>query len=287
MINAEKIKIVFLGTPEFAVKPLEALIKNGYGIVGVITAPDKPKGRKMVLAPPPIKILAGQRNIPAWQPINLISNLRFPVSKPDLFVVAAYGKILPKEILEIPKFGTLNIHPSLLPRWRGPSPIQSAILAGDEKTGVTIMLVNEKMDEGPILARQELKYSISNIQSLKLQDELSELGAKLLIETLPKWINGEIKPQQQDNSKATYSKIIKKENGLINWNEPAEIIERKIRAFTPWPGAYAFINGKRIVITEAGLNKNNALAIKRVKPEGKKEMSYEDYLRGNPDFPRL
>lgn len=213
--------------------------------------------------------------------------------RPDLAIVAAFGMIFTKEILDIPKYGFLNIHASLLPKWRGASPIQSAILAGDRETGITIMLINEKMDEGPILSQREFPTSLpadathqalqaGNLQFLKLAEKLSEIGAQLLIETVPKWINGEIKLQEQDHSKATYTKKIIKEDGLIDWNESPEIIERKIRAFTPWPGTYTFSNGKRLIVTQGEL-KNNALKILRVKPEGKKEMSFSDYLKGNAD----
>ncbi len=291
-MNLQNLKIVFLGTPEFSVKPLEALINAGYQIIGVITSPDKPVGRKMVLTPPPVKsfiLKHASWNIKIYQPENKTELLKIMKElRPDLAVVAAFGMIFTKEILEIPKYGFLNIHASLLPRWRGASPIQSAILAGDEETGITIMLINEKMDEGPILAKRE--FLISNppagragFQFLKLSEKLSELGAELLIKTIPKWINSEIKPQEQDHSKATYCKKITKEDGLIDLNtEPPEIIERKIRAFTPWPGAYTIINSKRLIITQANLE-NGSLKIKRVKPEGKNEMNLADYLRGNPN----
>ncbi len=281
-MKSQNLKIAFLGTPEFSVKPLEALINSGCQIIGIITGLDKSVGRKMVLTPPPVKILAQKYNILVYQPENKTELLEIIKKlQPDLAIVAAFGMIFTKEILEIPKYGFLNIHASLLPRWRGASPIQSAILAGDEETGITIMLINEKIDEGPILERRKLK--IENRNYKELENKLSELGAKLLIETIPKWINGEIKPQEQEHNKATYCKKITKEDGLINLNtEPPEIIERKIRAFTPWPGAYVFVKGKRLIITQAKL-KNNALKIRHVKPEGKKEMDFVDYLRGNPD----
>jgi methionyl-tRNA formyltransferase len=294
----KNVRIVFLGTPEFGVKPLEALIDSNYQIVGIITALDKPIGRKMILTPPPVKVLALKYNLPVYQPkdknelLEILKKLR-----PDLAVVAAFGMIFTKEMLEIPKYGFLNIHASLLPRWRGASPIQSAILAGDEKTGVTIMLVTEKMDEGPMLASREFPISdfsakggsAAGGQFSKISEELSMIGAELLIETIPKWVSDEIKPQPQDHPKATYCKKITKEDGLIDLNkESVAIIERKIRAFTPWPGAYTFIDGKRLLITEAelkfcGISNIPQLKIKRVKPEGKNEMNFADYLRGNPN----
>ncbi len=279
-----QIRIAFFGTPEFSVKILEALKENGFAPDFIITAPDKPVGRKMILTSPPTKQWAEKNNIPVLQPEKFDSSFRSQVLsfKPDLCIVASYGKIIPKDILDIPKHGFLNVHPSLLPKLRGASPIQSAILAGEEETGITIMLMNEKMDEGPILSQQELKFPISSFQFTKLEEELAELGGKLLVETIPKWLAGEIKTREQDHSKATYTKKITKEDGLINWIEPAERIERKIRAFTPWPSAYTFSNGKRLIITQAELT-NNALKIRRVKPEGKREMNFADFLRGNPD----
>ncbi len=288
-MDKEKLKIVFLGTPEFGIKPLEALVNAGHQIIGVITAPDKPVGRKMILTPLAVKSFVLEHkswNIKIYQPKDKNELLKIMEElRPDLAVVAAFGMIFTKEILEIPRYGFLNIHASLLPRWRGASPIQSAILAGDKETGITIMLLNEKMDEGPILTKSEIRSTKSETYK-ELEKKLSELGAELLIETIPKWINGEIKPRPQDNSKTIYCKKITKEDGLINWNEPAEIIERKIRAFTPWPGAYTIINNKRLIIAQANLE-NGYLKIRRVKPEGKKEMDFKDYLRGNPEITAL
>jgi methionyl-tRNA formyltransferase len=280
-MNKKNTKIVFLGTPEFGVKPLQTLVETGFNIIGVITAPDKPVGRKMILTPPPAKTEAQKYNLPIFQPkdknelLGIMKKLR-----PDLAVVAAFGMIFTKEILEIPKYGFLNIHASLLPRWRGASPIQSAILAGDDKTGITIMSVNEKMDEGPILAKSEIQSTKSETYK-ELEKKLAESGAELLIETVPKWVDGEIKSQEQDDSEATYCKKITKGDGLIDLEkEPPEIIERKIRALTPWPGTYTFIDGKRLIITQAEI-KNDLFKIKRVKPEGKNEMDFMDYLKGN------
>ncbi|MBU1091989.1 methionyl-tRNA formyltransferase [Patescibacteria group bacterium] len=279
-MDKDKLKIIFFGTPEFSVKILEAMDKNGFTLVAVVTTPDKPKGRKLVLTPSPVKLWAQEHNVRFLQP-TLIKDLRIKIQdlriKPDLFVVASFGKILPKEILEIPKYGTLNVHPSLLPKLRGPSPIQTAILNGEKETGVTIMLMNEKMDEGPILAQQELRIKIQDLGFKKLEEELAKLGGKLLIETIPKWIDGKITPQPQDHNQATYSKLIKKSDGEINWNEPAEKIYNKICAFTPWPSAYYFENGKRVIITKTKLDKDGKLKILRVKPEGRNEMDFIDY----------
>jgi len=282
-----KLKIVFFGTPEFSVKILETMDKAGYAPTLVITAPDKPRGRKLKMTPSPVKswfMKHEARNIKILQP-NTLKDLRIKIQElkiePDLFIVASFGKILPKEILDIPKHGTLNVHPSLLPKLRGPSPIQSAILNDEKETGVTIMLMNEKMDEGPILTQKELRIMNHELRFTELENKLAELGGKLLVETIPKWLTGEIKPQEQNHpstnsglrNKATYSKLIKKSDGEIDWNESPKVIERKIRALNPWPSTYTFQNKKRIIITKAHLDKQGELIIERIKPEGKKELS--------------
>ncbi len=232
---------VFFGTPEFAIIILKTLIEAGLMPALVVTAPDKPQGRGNMLTPPPVKTLAEDYGISFAQPATLKNNddLVSTITKihPDLFVVAAYGKIIPKILLDIPRKGAINVHPSLLPRYRGPSPIQAAILNGDEVTGVSIMLLDEEMDHGPILAVQEL--GISKFYATELQDQLAHLGAQLLIETIPKWLSSdEIAPQPQDHAKATYTKMITKEDGRIDWHRSAEAIERMIRAYTPWPSAW-------------------------------------------------
>ncbi|NOY35846.1 MAG: methionyl-tRNA formyltransferase [bacterium] len=280
--NNKKTKIAFFGTPEVAVYVLDELEKAGILPDIVITAPDKPKGRKLILTPPPAKVWAVERGIPVEQPRKL-SNLtnELKTNNYELFIVAAYGKIIPKEILDIPRYGTLNVHPSLLPRLRGASPIQSAILRENE-TGVTIMVVDEEMDHGPIVAQRQLEFPISNFKFLNLQEKLARMGGRLLVEVIPQWIAGKIKPKEQEHNKATYCEKITKQDGLITENDSPETIFRKIRAFTPWPGAYFFAGEKRIIVTDAEM-KNGALVIKRVKPEGKKEMPLEDFLRGNKE----
>lgn len=300
MNNEQKItkpKIVFLGTPKFGAIILEGLIKNNYRPILVITAPDKPAGRKQVLSPPPVKIIAEKYEIPFLQPIK-VSNIKYQVSsiKPDLIILAAYRQILPKEILEIPKFGCLNIHPSLLPKYRGPSPIQTTILNGDKETGLTIILMDEKIDYGPILAQREWEIPITKITYEKLSKKLAELGIELLVKTIPKWINSEIKPQPQDESKATYTKIIKKEDGKINRSKPVQEIERQIRAFYPWPGSFFFWKGKRIKIIEAEAVEKfpkdkfavkcgkGYLIIEKLQMESKKPMEINEFLRGHHDF---
>ena len=292
----------FFGTSELSVKILDKLIENGYVPSLVVTAPDKPKGRKMILTPPPVKIFAQKHNLKIVQPERLA--VKPPngdlTAKPfDLFIVASYGKIIPKSILDIPKLGTLNVHPSLLPKFRGPSPIQSFILNGEEKTGVTIMLMDEQVDHGQILAQKVFearnsKFEIrdkSKIQNSKntklnakqLEEKLAELGGEMLVDVIPKWIKGEIKAKEQDHSQATFTKKINKEDGLVDLEKDnPEIIYRKFLAFQPWPGIYYFAqknNQKtRVIITDIEFQ-NGRLLIKKVKPESKNEMDYEKFMK--------
>ena len=265
---------IFFGGGDFSVKVAEILFQNDFIPKFIVTTPDKPRGRKLILTPPPLKFWAQKNNIKIYQPEKLeIRNLKLEIGGEDINfnVVAAYGKILSKEIISIP---TINVHPSLLPKFRGPSPIQSFILSGEKETGVTIMLTDEEVDHGPVLAVSRLTPHDSRLYYKELEEKLAELGGKLLTETIPKFINNEIKPILQDHSRATFTKKITKKDGLINLDiESPEIIERKIRAFTPWPSAYCFVNGKRIIITKAEIIAGK-LKILRVKPEGKKEMNF-------------
>jgi len=225
----------------------------------VITAPDKPVGRKQMLTPSAVKTrimnyeLGIRNKVKIWE-TDKIANLKSEIlnHKPDLIVLAAFGQLIPKEILAMPKYGCLNIHPSLLPKYRGASPIQTAILNGDRETGVTIMLMDEMLDHGEILAQQEFMNNELGIMNYEqLAEKLAGLGAELLIKTIPKWINGEIKPHPQDESKATFTKIIEKEDGKIDWHQSAEEIERMIRAYNPWPGSYTRIMNNELGIMPA------------------------------------
>jgi len=246
--------IVFFGTPDFAEATLRRLIQSKYKPVLVVARPDMPVGRRQVMTPPPVKVLAEENDIPVFQPEKLDSDFRFQVLsfKPELFIVVAYGKIIPRTILDIPKYGALNVHPSLLPRWRGPAPIQYAIMNGDKETGVTIMLIDEEVDHGNIVS--SFKLQVSGTQTTEaLSNRLADIGSKLLVETIPKWIAGKIKSKEQDHESAIYSKIITKEDGHIDWNKSASEIERKIRAFTPWPGSYTFWGDKKINIIKGSL----------------------------------
>ena len=340
-----KPSVLFFGTPEFALPTLEALIKNGYAVVGVVTRPDERVGRRQILTPPPVKVTAERRGIPVFQP-EILNPARFASEIPqaDLFVVAAYGKIIPKAILDIPKLGALNIHPSLLPRWRGPSPIQAAILHSDVKTGVTIMQMDEQMDHGQIVAQRQsemskirplgefrgfarrkpsswlptqIPISISKITYPELHDLLAKLGAELLIETLPRWIAGEITPAPQAESQATYCRLLTKNDGRIDWEKPAEEIERMIRAYHPWPGSWTIWNTdageRRIRIEEADAVEDapphqiwcggkpglvwqtathplliqtgrGSLSVKKLRLEGKSATDAASFLRGHPSI---
>lgn len=321
-MKTNKATIVFFGTSEFAVPSLKALIDKGYQVTAVVTNPDKPAGRKQVLTPSPVKEVAKKYSVPVLQPEKLLA-FGEKIPSADVFIIASYGKIIPKDMLAMPKHGTLNVHPSLLPKYRGPSPIQTAILNGEKKAGVTIMLTDEKMDHGPILAQKELDDSRSSaegelvsswkIQDLgfsELHDKLAKLGAELLLKTLPRWLRGEITPQTQNHTKATYTQIIKKEDGKIDWTHQAEEIARHIRAFEIWPGSWdvAKIGDKnvRIKITEVKIDgardralkpgsavkkngdllvacHNKFLIIEKLQLEGKRIITGREFLNGYPD----
>lgn len=229
-----------MGSPDFAVPALRALAAANYPLVGVITQPDRPAGRGNRLTPPPVKIAALELGLEVFQP----ERLRAPEAmqrlrewNPDLIVVAAFGQILRPEVLTLPRFGCINIHASLLPRHRGAAPIQAAILAGDKETGITIMLMDEGIDTGPVLSQRSIEILPTDTGG-SLFEKLSVLGSELLLETLPRCLNGEIQPQPQPAEGATYAPMLKKEDGLLDFSRPAAELERKIRAFSPWPGAF-------------------------------------------------
>ena len=236
-------KIVFMGTPEFAVPSLSALMAT-HDVVAVVTQPDRPAGRKKRLRQSPVKRLAQLAGINIMQPVRMRkSNVAEALKEyqADLHVVVAYGQILPQAVLDVPRHGTINVHASLLPRWRGAAPIQAAIRAGDCQSGATIMLLDAGLDTGPILAKRALKLAPDET-GLSLHDKLAQLGADLLVETLPHYLSGEFDLQPQDESQATYAPQIKKEEGEIDWSKPALSIDRQVRAFTPWPGTFTAWN---------------------------------------------
>src|SRR3989338_5002341 len=261
-------KIVFFGTPAFAVTILQALIDAHMPPIAIVTAPDKPAGRGRRLSSPPVKELADKRHIPLLQPEKLKDEIFLETLRnyaADIFVIAAYGKILSQTLLDIPPKGVINVHPSLLPQHRGPSPIQSAILAGDNAMGVTLMLTDKEMDHGPILAQQELEFPISNFQFPKLHHELANLGGKMLVNTLPRWIAGEITPQEQEHKKATYTKLLSKEDGHFDWTKSAEEIDRMVRALNPWPGTWSYMKTFGAPTSDNSVSEVGAPKIRRVK----------------------
>ncbi len=279
--------LIFFGTDDFATIILDELKGKGILPTLIITSPDKPQGRKLILTPPPVKVWAEENNIEYWQPEHLdtdfIQKLTAYMPIIDLGIVASYGKIIPQDIISLPKHKTLNVHPSLLPKLRGASPIQSALLYED-KTGVSIMRIDEKMDHGPLLAQEEYQTSAWPIESGKLERDLAHQGGALLATIIPQWIKDKLQEQEQDHSNATYTKKIIKKDGLLDLSDSPEKNLRKIKAFSEWPRAYFFTqrNGKeiRIIVTDA-IIQNGELSFLRVIPEGKKEMSYEEFLKGN------
>lgn len=298
-------KIVFMGTPDFAVPTLNELIQH-HEVIGVVTQPDRPAGRNNQIRQSPIKEVALQVGIPVFQP----KRIRNPEAieklkkwKADFYIVAAFGQILPQTLLDMPKHASINVHASLLPRWRGAAPIQAAIREGDDKTGITIMIMDAGLDTGPMLTKQAIPIE-KDETAQTLHDKLAQIGGELLIETLPKFLSGEVQPQQQDESLVTYASQIKKEDGQIDWSQSASSIERLVRAFTPWPGTYTFWNGKQLKIHSGTdgkgseisakvVEKNGQIAIgtgdglyypSEVQLSGKKRMSIIDFANGYNDF---
>ena len=261
-------KYAFFGTPEFAAIILEKLIKEGMPPVLVVCNPDRPMGRKKIITPPPTKIIAKKNGISVWQPEELkIENLKLKIGSVDLAVVAAYAKILPAWVIEYFVRGVVGVHPSLLPKYRGATPIQSAILNGEKKTGVTLFLIDEKVDHGQILVNKESRI-MNNESSESLHDRLAELGADLLIETLPKFVNGEIKPQTQNEAEATYTKKFETEDAFVDLEkDDPDVVMRKINALNPEPGVYTIRDGKRVKILAAEL-KDGKLKLTRIQEAG-------------------
>ena|SRR5579863_1886071 len=313
------IRIIYMGTPQFAVPALESLLKGsapgvvipeGYEIVAVLTRQDKPTGRGQEIVFSPVKLAALQHGLHVWQP----GSLKRPESiealaafKADLYIVAAFGQILPQAVLDQPRYGTLNIHASLLPRYRGVSPISQAILQGDKETGVTIMLLDAGVDTGPILLKRAMPLSEEETTG-SLTPKLAALGAQAIIEALPQWIAGRLTPVPQAEQEASYTHMLRKEDGLIPWHNSAIDIARRVRAYSPWPAAYTHWRGKLIKILSAQaletakipaaagtalLTDNKKLAvvtgegllvITTLQLEGKKAVSAEEFLRGYPQF---
>lgn len=298
-------KIIYMGTPDFAVGPLEAIINAGYEVTAVVTQPDKPKGRSDKLIPSPVKEVALAHDIPVLQPVRLrnpesIEELRtYPA---DIIVVAAFGQILPREVLDMPRFGCVNIHASLLPHLRGASPIQHAILMGDDKSGVTIMQMDEGLDTGDILIQESIPIEADDTGG-SLFDKLAVLGSELIVKALPLIERGEITPVPQDDSLSDHVGMLTKSMGQMDFTHPAVEIERQIRGMDPWPGAYTSYKGKQLKVWKAAClaesvseapgtvirtdkssiyvsTGDGVLRIDELQLEGKKRMSVRDFLLG-------
>lgn len=300
------IKVVFFGSPEFAIPSLKAICTE-YDVVGVVTQPDRPAGRGKELTSPPIKKIAEELGIPTLQPNRLKDPgvlEQLTEWKADVFVVAAFGQIFRKNILDIPKFGLINVHASLLPRWRGASPIQAAILAGDEKTGVSIMKIDAGIDTGDVFAQQTVEID-EQVTAGELSEKLALIGAQLLMETLPDYLAGKNLGRHQDEGSATYAGMINKEDAILNIEESAEMIVRRVRAYQPWPIAKLDIAGKRLLIHKAhqvssiqrepGIEfihqnypaiatSDGLLVLDQIQLAGKKVVDGRAFLQGNRDW---
>lgn len=278
------IKFSFFGTDLFALIVLQELEKKGLLPSLIVTVPDKPQGKNKEIINSPVKNFALKHNIPLLQPakfdVDFASQLK--AKSLQLSIVASYGKIIPQQILDIPKHKTLNIHPSLLPKLRGPSPLEYAIL-NEQKTGVTIIRLDNEMDHGPIVAQEESTLLLPIKRSV-LEQTLAKQGTDLIVQILPKLISGTLEEIEQNHSDATYTEKVSKNDGLIDLNKPIEAY-KKILAFEGWPGAYFFVDRNekqiRVIVLEAKLNEDGSLNIIKVKPEGKNEMLYTDFLRGD------
>jgi methionyl-tRNA formyltransferase len=313
IMTSKRIKIVYMGTPPFALAPMQSLLNNNeMAILAVVTQSDKKAGRNQELTPPPVKIMATRNELPVLQPESLRNNPEFVQLlknlKPDFIVVVAYGQILPEEILNIPKYGCINIHPSLLPKYRGATPIEEALLNGDKQTGVSFIKMSKGLDSGDILFSQRLNIDPSD-DALTLRQKLSLFAAASLPYVLKDVIEGNITPIPQNNANATHCRKINKEDGLIDPSkmEAQEIINR-LKAYTPWPSIFLIKDNKRLKVLEAETTphpskktapwqlqrlpdgkvaigtKSGLLVLKKVQPEGKKPMPIQDFLNGNRDF---
>ena len=280
-----KISFAFFGSSPFSVAVLNTLARENKLPALIVASPDKPQGRHMVLTPPVTKIWAEKHHIPVLQPQKIDPDFNLQLSAFDLefFVVASYGKILPNSLLSLPRLGVLNVHPSLLPKYRGASPFRSQILSDDRDTGVSIILLDEEVDHGPILGSQQVPIAPWPPKASALEATLGEAGGKLLAEMLPDFILGKLKPIPQEHAKATFTKKISKEDGLLNLADDPYRNFLKIQALEGWPGTYFFAEkkGKRIrVVVKEAIYQDEKLSIIRVVPEGSGEMSYDEFLRG-------
>jgi methionyl-tRNA formyltransferase len=305
VIDPATIRTVFMGTPEFAVPTLDVLLQAGLNLVGVYTQPDRPKGRGQALAAPPVKEMALRHGLPVFQPQKLrapevVEELR--ALAPDLIVVVAFGQILPKSVLEIPRFGCINVHASLLPKYRGAAPINQAIIDGETETGITTMLMDVGLDTGPMLLKRALSIGPDETAG-ELHDRLCVLGGETMAATLQLLLRGELQPEEQDGSQTCYAAMLKKEDGRINWSQSAQQIHDHIRGLSPWPGTFTELNGEPLKLfltrVEAGEGEagtilapaadavriacgSGVLAVRELQLPGKKRLAAADFLRGCP-----
>ncbi|MDA1279209.1 MAG: methionyl-tRNA formyltransferase [Chloroflexi bacterium] len=302
-------RIIFFGSPGESADSLRALIASGHDIVAVYSQPDRTAGRGRTKTPTPVKVFAGEHDFPIFTPDSLRDNAverdRMSAARPDVFVVVAYGRILPVDILQIPPMGVVNVHPSLLPKYRGPSPVVSAILDGQSVTGVTIMLLDRGMDTGPILAQSPPVQMTGRERGAALQAQLFKAGTAMLPAVLQGLEDGTVIPTPQDDTVATTTRLLKRSDGEIDWSQAAEHIDRMVRAYDPWPGAFTLLNGKGLKILEAcpatstpegsspgvlsasgtgiGVSTGNgSLSVTRLQLEGRQAASAAEFLRGHP-----
>lgn len=303
------IRTVFMGTPDFAVPALQKLIET-QTVVGVVTQPDRPAGRGRQPTPPPVKAVAESAGIPVYQPKSLRSEAAAaPLHdwQPEMIVVAAFGQILKPHVLDLPPLGCINVHASLLPRWRGASPIQYALLAGDAETGVSLMRMDVGLDTGPVYVQEAIPIAVEETAA-SLHDKLAELGAAMIGEHLDKIADGTLAATAQNDAESTYAPMIKKEDGLLDWRQTSQSLERRLRAMTPWPGAFTYwgdqllkilqaepVNGHHLangqpgqVVSAAGtaivLTQDGGLALQEIQLAGKRAMAVADFLRGRPEL---
>lgn len=305
MANEPRLRIVFFGTPAFAVPTLEGLLRSRHPVVGVVTQPDRPRGRGHIVQHSPIKAVALTHPLPVWQPDTLKDDAFLSLVRsaaPDLGVVAAYGKLLPDVLLAIPRLGLINVHASLLPRYRGASPIQRAVLAGDTETGVTIMRVVSALDAGASLAQRRHPIGPDDTSG-DVEQALAAIGGALLCETVDRLATGAVREAPQDDAQATYARRMRKDEGLIDWSLPAPAVHNHVRAMQPWPGAFSFLHGERLMIRRTrpaapidaapgtiveadrdvlriAVGGRSSLRVLELQPEGRRVMTTRDFLAG-------
>ena len=309
-MSRDPLRVAFMGTPAFAVPALRALVERGHVVVGVFTQPDRRAGRGRKLRASPVKVFAEERGLPVFQPASLRQDAQARSTlaelAPDAVIVAAYGLFLPQEVLKLPRLGCLNIHPSILPKHRGASPVATAILNGDEVSGVTIMQLDEGVDTGPILAQRETRIAEDETAE-GLTERLFGIGSELLVDTIDLWNRGQIAPTPQNDDDASDTRRLEREDGRIDWSQPAEGIARMVRAFTPWPGTFTTWGGGTLKIlsarpgegalegkpgtvvrlddsTVAVITGSGALEVRNLQLEGRRVVSATEFVQGRRDF---